>query len=252
MARKNKKTSEKVDLPLTAFLLPILVGLLIVVTMIFIVRPQVVGIAETREEIETQENQLAKLVDKKEVLEEQSPDRLKEYLSTVNTVIPDSKPVFSFVSGLAGLSALHPQVVIGDYAINPGSLATMSAELESDPGALSQMKTELEIRGEYKGIMDYLADLHRLAPMIGVTSIEVNGTIDPNSTSSQSVTLAMNVDVFYALSPDSIGKVSDPLPQYGGDFETTLSRLQSFETFREANEASYLDVDQQRQNPFSF
>lgn len=248
---KQKKSANLRKIPVGALIFPLGVLIVILVSLALLLKPQVEGISENREIIQANELILKKLTEKLETLENQSEDELKSYLVSVNRVLPEKKPVFKLVNALAGLSQEVPEVVISDYSINPGSLASASAETNEIPGEISAMTTEMDVSGSYEGIMTYLTKLRQMAPLIGITSISVNGELNPLSNETQSVDVSMMLDVYYSLSPDTLGKIRDPLPEYQGDFSETQARLDEFQTFQ-TGEFQFIEVDQQRENPFSF
>lgn len=248
---EQKKTTNSRMIPVRALIFPLGVLMLILVSLVWLLKPQVEGISEYRETIKDNELILRKLEDKLETLENQSEDELKSYLVSVNRVLPEKKPVFKLVNALAGLSQEVPEVVISDYSINPGSLASSSAEANEKPGEIAVMSTEMDVSGSYEGIMTYLTKLRQMAPLIGITSISVNGELNPLSNETQSVDVSLMLDVHYSLSPKTLGKIRDKLPEYAGDFSETQARLDEFQTFQ-AEEFQFIEVDQQRENPFSF
>jgi hypothetical protein len=247
----NDQKSVLSQVPIFTLFLPIGVLVMILVTMFLILKPQIESVMSAREELDDKKEQLISLTEKFDTLEAQSEEELKAYLTSVNRVLPEKKPVFKLVNALSGLNKSIPGVVASDYTINPGSLASASAENEEVPGELNTMDTELELSGSYDDLLEYLTKLQKMAPLIGVQEIILSGEIDPANQGTQTITVTLKLDVFYALSPQSIGRTSDPLPEYTGDLSNTQSELDNFETFQ-VTEFEFLEVDQQRENPFSY
>ena len=183
MAQRSKKTNRQVSVSdlnkLSYWLFPILVVVVIVTTLGIFAVPTVLGLFDLQSSIEKTTEEVEVTTKKLNELQSQNSSELDSYLETLSRAIPEEKPVKDILNVVAIYANLEG-LVLESYDLNPGLLATSSAELAEleidtpDLGELGKIPLELTLDGSNEQFFRFVERLEKLAPIIEIEEMAIS------------------------------------------------------------------------------
>lgn len=164
------------------FAIGIFAGALLVV--IFAIIPQITTIRTTNTKLSKEKAELEKYSNKYKELEQikLSPEFAQS--EKIDSILPSKKPLLELMSAINSL-ATTTQVAISNLEINPGEIATNSAQLKQVGGKNSANYSELELSikayGQLNNVQQFMVMVEQISPITTITKISLNQTTLPDS-----------------------------------------------------------------------
>lgn len=161
---------------LKAWWFPIVVGLMVVVGSVSVLIPQLTQLVELRTDLDAQQKKLVTLQAKANQITQLDEALIERLADTVFLALPAHKPYYEVFTLLQQLSS-ETGVILGDFDLNPGSLATAAAATAptaSSKGYVS-LETSIVIRGTAEQLAQFIDQLQRSLPLLTMTSVSVSG-----------------------------------------------------------------------------
>lgn len=237
-----KNNSELTAARFRLWWFPLLVGVVIVLGSMTVLIPKVQSVLQLRDELEADKASLTKLTAKVNQLKEWDETKLQELFTITETALPSNKPLFEVMALLQQLAA-DSGIIISDYDLSPGSLATPSGESKQATERVA-LSTSLTVRGSYEQVNQFLDEIQKSMPLITVTSIGFSET-------NNEMIARLDVEIYYQ--PLVSGKKSNPeapLPQFSKESEEILQTLATYKTTQTSGDTGIVDFA--RQDLFAF
>lgn len=212
------------------WILPVLVVIVVVGATVLVLVPQMRAINTGRQDLEVQEEQLNRLVEKRQQLESLSEAELDSQLLVVMRVLPNEKPV-SQALGLLMNTTKSNEVNLNGYAMDPGEVASGGAKAEvkedkDQPGVLASLLIETELTGIYGAMTSFLRIVEEeIAPLSRALRLTLSINEEKQERSEKEVDVSLEMEMAYATPPETIGKPSDPLPKITNTQKALLDLL---------------------------
>lgn len=167
-------------------LLSIVLGWGILALVLFVIRPKFANLFEIKAEIDDSRSQLEKLERKLQDLEQLRLSEQFQKKDKVDEVLPSHKPLLELLSNL-NQAATQTKVGIQDFKIEPGRIASSSAELGLKPSkqGYRQMELSLSIEGQEENVEQFLELVERIAPLTTIIELNINRHTEQVLTANQ-------------------------------------------------------------------
>ena len=243
----------------SSWLFPVITVVVIVVSAVLVLIPQIKAIKAGREELAVLNDQLTRLTAKHQFLAGLSEAELDSQLLTVSQALPNDKPI-SRVLGILGQRTTQNEVTLKGYSLNPGVVASGPAERapvkteNTDlPGKLAQVPVEFDATGNFEQLVAMLTSFETTSPLSRVTALSLSGFENEKpQTLPTGLTAKLSMEVLYSPPPATIGKTSDPLPVMTAKQKEILQTLIAFRSAELEANPMPLGVDQMKANPFTY
>lgn len=235
------KTELKIDQEFKEKIIPLTVGVLIFLGVVLFLKPFIIKTLKLNEELKGQNIKLSKLKEKKKQLNNLDEEQLKEEVQKIEQVLPSKKPIITLLDCLFNL-AQKEDVALGRINFRPGALKEGAVQKNTTSGKAESMHSTFIISGELDKIISFLDRLQNQAPLMRVDGFGLN-------VEEEETTINLNLKVFYYSLPESLGKVSDPLPLLSSQEEQALAKVKEFEILT-IPEGSFDTAVKGKQNPF--
>ncbi|MFH1840953.1 MAG: hypothetical protein ABH807_02255 [Candidatus Shapirobacteria bacterium] len=228
--------SQNRNLPTIA----LLTGLLLFLLTFLVIKPKIAEIIATRQQIETNHQELALLTQKLELLKRLNDSDLKTKTEKAIRLLPSqSDPanllaVFQFV-------AQENQVTLGEIKAVLG--ASSPAIVSAGKQAVSESTFNLFVEGGLTQVKNFIAAFASTPPLI-----KIEADLDQDL-ESKLTTANLIVTTYFLPLPEKIASVDDPLPQLTPSEEKVLTQLANFRDLR-SNEESFSQTQTGKANPF--
>lgn len=248
MKKSLDKTSILKELNFSkAYLLPVVVGVLIVGLSVLVVKPQVSSILKLRKKLKAEKETLKKVTQKASLLEGMSEPELDRRLKRVEAVYPSEKPAVQIINTVSQLAKDH-ELSFSGISLSPGEISTGSAEKKSTKDKKTLIQTGFTVEGEREKVFDFLGSIEKTTPVMRVEGLSL--AVIENEVSGESFLSAeVSVSVFYRPAPESIGEADQPLSLLTSKETQVLAEIEGFQVFSQF-EADLQNVG--RDNPFEF
>ena len=227
---------------------PITVGLVIVLGTFFVLIPQANRLMELRTTLKSSQESLIQLQTKADQVNQLDGTYVENLAAMVAFALPSHKPyyeVFSLLQQLAGETG----VMLGDFDLSPGSLATNSAKTQTMKDGYVSLDTTISIKGSTDQVVSFIDKLTRSLPLVTVTSITVSG--DMTGTGIQQAQLEVTVH-YTSENKQQSGNLEAKLPVMNDmDFQL-LNTLMGYTAPREQTASSAAITDFNRQDIFTY
>ncbi|MBU0619069.1 hypothetical protein KKD62_02415 [Patescibacteria group bacterium] len=249
---KQEKIIKSFSLP-RAYMLPLLVGALIISLTLLVLRPQISNIIKLRKEVVVRQERLTKLIEKLSLLQGTSRPEVKRRVEKIESVFPSEKPavqIINTVSQLAeekGLGFSGLNLAPGELSPNKNKTAEGKKSSKSRLGA-SFLEADFTVEGLQEDVFEFLNSLERAAPIMKIDALSL--TLKSSQLASADpdwLEATINVSIFYKLPPEELGKIDTPLPLLSPEEIEAIAELDGFRLFTAFNEAQEPGG---RENPF--
>lgn len=161
------------------FVLGILFFVLSVLILLIGVLQQINPIQEGLSELKEREAELAKFYDKSEQLKQLSVNSNFNQSSDINKVLPSHKPLLEVLNNLNKV-ANTTEVVIKDFSLNPGEIATDSTKVKktSKDQKYDYLDLDFSVSGPLWRIQQFMSLIEQVTPISTITSISISRNIE--------------------------------------------------------------------------
>lgn len=259
----SPEATQKIQHFFKNWLVPLVVGAVIFISMFVIAIPTIRQASQLRQDLHSEQDKLAIVTTKLARLNDMNEAELDSQLFEAELALPSKKPVFETLTSLSN-QASESGIILGDYDFSPGQVATESAAEPSGqnenvsldkPGVLANMPLSLSLSGSSEGITKFLGVLSQSAPLIDVVKLSLaTGTSSEEFQTQESELIApgasanIEISVLYALPPQDIGRISDPLPEITPDQLSALNVISNLNKYSQ----NLLPTSTGKVNPFGF
>ncbi len=225
-------------------LIPLVTAVFIFLGGVFILKPFIAKTIDLNDKLKDEKVKLSKLKKKLEVLENLNEEQLDENVKKVETILPSQKPVITVLNSLFNL-ANQQDVILGEISFSPGEIKQEETKEEKKKVNKEgeQLAVNFNITGNLEDITDFLDKLELQTPLSRLEGFGLNVE------NKQETTTALNLKVFYLPLPETLGKISDPLPVLNKKEQDVLAELENFEDFT-ADETVVIETSGGKSNPF--
>ena len=150
----------------------------VLVLLIGIIR-QISPIANDLTKLKERELELAKFYDKSEQLKQLAIDPNFNQASDINKVLPSHKPLLEILNNLNQV-ANSTEVVIKNFSLNPGEIATDSTQVRRSTSTQSYdfLDLDFSVSGPLWRIQEFLDLIEQVTPISTITNISINRNIE--------------------------------------------------------------------------
>jgi Tfp pilus assembly protein PilO len=240
---KKNKLVDMTPTRMTMWWFPASAVVIVVFGTLLVLLPKINQIMESRKKVESSRLMVNKLQTKATSLETMDMARTDRLYELVNIGLPSNKPFFEVIIQLQKVAS-DTEVGLGDFDLNPGSLATKEAK----PNAAGQVavSTALTVQGTYDNLVEFVNRLQKTLPLFLITGINFD------TGANDSVRANMQLDVYYQPAPVLAKNTVDvPLPTLERSTEDALNILASYHKPALDVDLPPL-VDQGREDIFNF
>ncbi len=244
--------------------IPAVSVVVILLLTVFVFVPQVRSIIELRSGLVSSQKELDKLEEKVQALSSLDEDTLIKQVETLETVLPTKKAVIEWLHALNGLSG-ESQVALGEIVLNPGSIATESAEASTSSktrptptpkptsssrdrvvsAQLESFELGLEIEGSIDGVTHFLENIQQVAPVVRITALELvpvarrrGGVVPEEQLRGEIAQAKMELLLFYVPLPNQLAPVSKALDIISASEFELLERFEEFQVYEPSTRSS--------------
>jgi hypothetical protein len=219
------------------YLIPIVVGLVVLVLLLKIVKPKIKEVFLLRSDIDQARQKLSHLTEKEAALASFDQEVLKEQFLTANEALPSEQDVSGFLAQIER-SAQESGILVESVSLTGGALATPSAEKEgevlkttTDEDSYDKGKTEFKSRVVLKGVLANIGSfLDRLTKSRRIVSVEkVYLTVPLSEVATPSaITAQLTLKVYYQPLPTTLGQVDESLPKLSQKNKEVFEEVENF------------------------
>lgn len=253
------------------WMFPLLCALIVIVTVLLVLIPQMKQVFEVQALLDTKQAELEKLVVKQTFLEGLNESELDEQIALAGKVLPNKKPVDVVIDALA-TEFKDLGLQLKTYSVNPGGVSTPSAVVaDMQPGMMSSLTVSINAEGKRESFFQLLSRLKTLAPLSSLGNVSVNlkpltaltamntvdsfGTVDSlgiEGSDELNTAISAELSIYYAFPPEVIGKVTDELPPQIVGIGTTLEEIRNMSDYRSNSVEIPVELENQRGDIFNF
>jgi Tfp pilus assembly protein PilO len=203
------------------FLLPTIIFIVCAMVTFYGIIPGVKSIQNLYIEQKEIAKQVVAINNRIKILEGMDEASLKNHVTSLMTAVPPNKYLASVFVTLDAI-ALESGVTVDFMSItNGGNIATQSAELATVKDVSNLIPIKLDVNGTTDQIKTFLDNIISVRRLFRVD--QFNMGFNSNSSS-----LSMNIDSFYAPLPKTLGKTDDPLTGFTANEEELLLKLNNY------------------------
>ncbi len=153
----------------------ILAGLVLLIGVI----QQITPILTDLNKLNERELELAKFYNKAEQLKQLAIDPNFNQASDINKVLPSHKPLLEILNNLNKV-ANTTEVVIKNFSLNPGEIATDSTQVRRSSNTTSYdfLDLDFSVSGPLWRIQEFMSLIEQVTPISTITSISINRNIE--------------------------------------------------------------------------
>ncbi len=219
------------------------VGLAAVLVVFLLGVPQLQKIFETQAKLQKETTRLNKLKQKLSELDSITYEPAFEQVEFISETLPSKKPLLELLTSLYAVTQ-KSGVVVDDFSINPGLVASNSAEL----GNISKTKNDgydtlelsLSVTGSFSQIQEFILLTETVTPFTTITSFGLNasfGEVTVGEEDKFSAELITNT--FFFTQPISVS-LEQALPKLVEEDYIVLSELSGYERIELPEQSSIL------------
>ncbi|MDA1079772.1 MAG: hypothetical protein O2840_03765 [bacterium] len=208
------------------------VGLAAVLVVFLLGVPQVQKIFETQAQLQKETTRLNKLKQKLSELESVTFEPAFGQVEFISETLPSKKPLLELFTSLYAVTQ-KSGVIIDDFSINPGLVATDSAALaaasQSKKDGYDTLELTLSVSGSFDQLQQFILLTETVTPFTTITSFALNAsfgetTIDEKDTFSAELI----TKTFFFTQPISVS-LEQALPKLVEQDYIVLSELSGYE-----------------------
>jgi Tfp pilus assembly protein PilO len=202
---------------------PIVTVLIVILGTAALLVPEINSLVELRQ---SQKNALTKLSTtqkKYDQFQQMRGDDIDELYELSTSALPMHKPYYEVLSSIS-LLANTTGVVIGDFDLDPGSLATKAAETHKE-GYVS-LSTSLQVNGTAEQVTSFVQQLQKSLPLIEVKQIQISVANNASITDTRQANL--DVVIYYAENTTPTFSAKESIPIFTESLQQTYNQLSRY------------------------
>ncbi len=218
-----------------------------VLLVIFAIIPQFQEVVQLNAELNKEKPRLEKLQRKLVELEnvQFSPEFSQKEI--VDAALPSKKPLLELLTSLNTI-AVDNRVVITEFSLNPGIIATTAAELEAlskkkakNTDGLDKLEIEMVVNGPFSDVGTFLIDLEKISPFTTVTQLGLSSLRKGDDFGAQASDMRAKItSSSYFFTQSVAAAVEAPLPTLS---QRELEVLQELTAFSQVDLPEQLEVN---------
>lgn len=152
--------------------------------VVLAIMPQISAIQTTNTKLTKETAELEKFTSKYKELEQikLSPEFAQS--EKIDSILPSKKPLLELMSAINAVAS-SSQVAVTELKINPGEIATSSAQLKQvfrqNPTAYDSIDLSLKVYGQLNNIQQFLVMIEQISPITTITKITLNQSTNKQS-----------------------------------------------------------------------
>lgn len=193
--------------------------------------PQIGTLTATQRKLKSEQAVVEKL--RRKSIELEQIKTLPEFAQAdvVNEVLPSHKPVLELLTSLNN-AAVTSQVVISDFTISPGEIATDSTKAQiktkKSSGNFDVLKLDLSVSGPLGNVEKFMTLIERISPITTITNLSLSRRI-AGSEEAEEVEAKADLSLSTYFFTQSIkAAIESPLPQIGTKEQNIFQTVQEF------------------------
>lgn len=232
---KEKKPSFNLHLFLhmrQKLVIAIGVGLAAALVVFFLGVPQFQKIFETQAKLQKETTRLNKLKQKLSELDSITYEPAFGQVAFISETLPSKKPLLELLTSLYAVTQ-KSGVVVDDFSISPGLVATTAAELsqasKTQTAGYDTLELKLSVTGSFEQLQDFILLTETVTPFTTITSFGLNASFGETTVDEKdkfSATLVTNT--FFFTKPISVS-LEQALPKLAEEDYIVLSELSGYE-----------------------
>lgn len=226
--KANRKTIVNSGF-LSLWWFPIFVGTVVLVGSLMVVVPKVNQIISDGSDLERVESDLRDAEKKVQQLKSVDKNQLVGLHTSFRQALPSQKPYYEVLLLLQQLGA-QTGVSVGDFELNPGSLASDSAKTDtsSTKNGVVYLDTKLNVSGSIEQVSGFISRLYRSVPLLEIANISISGS-SGNSTEVNVRRVSFELKIVYLPDKPIAKTVSiKPLNPLSGAVDEVLVMLAEY------------------------
>ncbi len=216
------------------FILPGFVALVIVLLTYTILIPTTRNLFDTRDSINSKQEQLTRLKKKRALLESLNREQVLSQVEDAQAALPQEKDAGSVLIALENLSSIT-KYSVDAVSFSPGLISSDSAAPRSVKTPANSVATtsksgantfpiSIQSRGTHQQFVDFLKNLQQSRRIFDIDSINI--TYDISKTDL--LTADFSVSVYYLPAITKIGTIESPIAEITQKEKELLTKLASF------------------------
>ncbi len=171
---KKQPTSLISPVYLKLWWFPFMVGMIVIVGTMAVLVPQTKGIIATNAKLKRVTTDVSKAEKKLLQVNALNEDEMAWRMKLLTQALPSDKPYYQVI-GLLQQLGIQTGVVLGEFELSPGSLATPSAQkTKTAKEDYVTLDTELAISGTTDQVSDFIVRLHESLPLLKITDVSIS------------------------------------------------------------------------------
>lgn len=231
----KKEDLSKFYLKYRIYIFPAVVVFSSLFLIIFVIFPQMVKLLDNQKAIGELTNKSKFLDTKVAALESYNNEDLSQKVGFVLSSLPADRD-FGYILGL-----LQQVVSQAGYTVNTVSFSSAIGKV----GSSSSYEVKMEINGSKIKFQSLLNNLENLPRLVKVSSIDIS-----TNQLTQTLDIALIVQVLYSPIPQSFGSVDSPLPQISQKDQELLAKLAAGANAVVSSPSAALGAPRGKVNPF--
>jgi len=153
----------------------------------------------------------------------------------VEAALPSKKPLLELLTSLNTISEAD-QVVISEFSLNPGLIATSEAEIQAEAKKSSKknegvdgIDVEMTVVGTFTNVGKFLIDLEKISPFTTITQLELSSRASGDDFTQQASDIQAKITTTsYFFTQSVAASVEAPLPTLSQPEVNVLTELANF------------------------
>lgn len=221
-SKQTKPTIGEYLEEIKVWILPLLVGTVVLTLSWLVVKPRVLTIYQalaTRKELH---QKLSNLVVKLETLENLKPDQLRNHLVLLSEALPNEPNLFMF---LLGIDRLAGQTGIAIESVGFGDLeAIQDLTAQKRP---KEIPVTLSFRGRPDQASNFVKMLTQSRRLISIDGLKYSLVRSSGASPSANYRGTLSLKTFHAPFPPSLGEPDKPLGKFSSEEEVLVDEIQN-------------------------
>jgi len=208
------------------FLIPGAILVLILITTVFVLKPRISSIIESRNQLLADKKMLTSLTAKLAALEGLAKVEFSDKVDVALNVLPSDKDVSRNLSVIKKI-ALNNSLIISDISISDiGELATASSKQKIAKGEVLPFFTlDMTVIGGRELIKSFIEQIESTAPLMKNRSLSISQKKEGLTETS------LEIQAFFLPFPKTIGKPEQQLVPIASEEEKTFEKINGFNSF---------------------
>ncbi len=230
---------------------PGLVAALVVLGSIGVLVPQLQKMSGAIEEYKAVKKTAGQAQTKLNQVEALNAEKIESLLRLAQQALPEHKPYYEVLMTIQQLSA-ESGVWASDFDLTPGSLATKSAQPQTEAAGYVTLATKLAVAGQSDNVIRFVERLQQSLPVVSITSITIGQEVKGGDTSQRQASLDLLIHYVLPTTSSKMDVVTSPLPVLSETAASTFTQLAEYVTTTTTASSSAAVSNYGRTDVFSF